>query len=60
MVQVAGDLDLAQEALAAHRDRDLGAEHLHGDGAVVRHVASQVHGRHAALPELALDVVPTR
>ena len=34
MLQVGGDLDLAQEALGAERGGQLGAEHLDGDLAV--------------------------
>ena len=57
VLQHGGKLDLAQEALGAERGGQLGPEHLHGDVALVPEIAREVHGGHAALPELALDGV---
>ena len=58
MLQVGGVLDLAEEALGAEDGRELGAEDLEGDLAVVLQVVGQVDGGHAAAAELALDRVP--
>ena len=56
-LELGGDVDLAQEARAAERLRELGAEDLDGDDAVVAQVACEVHGGHAAVAELAFDRV---
>ena len=56
MLQPGGDPDLPAEAVGADGGAEVGVEQLEGDGrslAVVR----EVHGRHAAAPELALDGV---
>ena len=45
----------AQEALAAHSLRQVGTQHLDGDGATVLYVARKVHGGHAAVAKFALD-----
>ena len=37
--------------------RDLGAQNLDGDVALVSRVAREIDGRHPAMPELALDRV---
>ena len=50
-------LDLAQEALRAEHRAEFGVEHLERDGPVVPEVAGEVHGGHAAAPELALERV---
>ena len=55
MVQPRGDLDLAQEPLAGQRPREVRAEHLDGDVAVVLEVVREVDRGHAAGAELALD-----
>ena len=57
MLQVGGVLDLAEEALGAEDGRELGAEDLEGDLAVVLQVVGAVDGGHAAAAELALDRV---
>ena len=49
--------DLAQESLAPERLRELRLEHLERDVAIVLEVVREVHGRHAAGAELALDAV---
>jgi hypothetical protein len=50
-------LDLAQEAIRAEHRSEFGVEHLEGDGPLVPDVASEVHGRHAAVPEFLLEHV---
>ena len=52
-----GELDLAEEALAAERRGEVLVEDLDGDVAVVLEVVGEVDGRHAAGAELALDAV---
>ena len=52
-----GEVDLAQEPLAAERLGEVVVEDLDGDVAVVLEVAGEVDGRHAAGAELALDAV---
>ena len=52
-----GDLDLAEEPVAAEDGRQLGLEHLDGDAAVVLQVLGEKDDRHPALAELALDAV---
>jgi hypothetical protein len=49
--------DLCQEAVATQSDGELRIEYLDGDVAVVPDVVRQIHRRHAALPQLALDAV---
>jgi hypothetical protein len=45
MLEVRGGLDLLQESLGADDRRDLGAEHLDRDFAIVAHVVREVdHG----------------
>lgn len=60
MAQPGGKLDLSPEALLAQHDSQLAAEHLERYPPLVPEVASAVHGRHAAPPERALDVVAPR
>ena len=57
MLEPGGDLDLAGEPLGAERGGQLGAQDLHRHLAVVLQVLGEVHRRHAALAELALDAV---
>ncbi len=57
MLEPGGDLDLAEEPLGPERGGQLGPQHLHRDLAVVLDVLGEVHGGHAALPELALEPV---
>src|SRR5690349_8634850 len=58
MLEIGGGLDLGEEPLAAERRGKLGLEHFEGDFPVVAKVARQVHGGHAAVSELAIDLVP--
>jgi plasmid stabilization system protein ParE len=52
------DLDLAEEPLRPQRQPQLGPEHLHRNLPVMAKVLGEVDGRHAPLPELALQRVP--
>ena len=58
MLQIRSRLDLAQEPLGADDGRQLGAQHLDGDVAIVLEVVRQVDRRHTARAELALDAIP--
>ncbi len=60
MLQVGGDLDLGQEAIAADDGAELGVEDLDRDLAAVLQVLGEVDGGHAALAELALEAVAVR
>ena len=60
MAEVGGGLDLAEEALPADGGRELGLEHLDRDLAAVLQVLGEVHRRHPALAELALDAIAVR
>ena len=57
MLQVGGGPDLGQEPLGAEHGGELGLQHLERDLAVVPEVVGEIDGRHAALAELALDLV---
>ena len=57
MLQRRGGLDLHHEPLGAEHGGEFGLEDLERDLAVVLQVLGEVHGRHAALAELALDAV---
>ncbi|MBI4421882.1 MAG: hypothetical protein HY560_13745 [Gemmatimonadetes bacterium] len=60
MRQFGRDLDLAQEPLGSHRERQLRLEHLERDLAVVLPVVGEVNDRIPAATELALDRVAVR
>jgi len=60
MRQTRRDLDLAEEPLGTHARRELRAEHLERDGAVVLKIAGEVDRRHPAAAKLALDRVTAR
>ena len=57
MVEPGGELDLAEKAPGRHGGGELGIHELERDRAGVPQVLRQVHGRHAAAPELALESV---
>ncbi len=57
MLQTRRRADLGEEPLAAERRAELGMEDLDGDVAVVLQVVREIHGRHAAGAELALDAI---
>ena len=60
MAELRGELDLAEESVAAERFREFRLEHLERDVAAVPHVEREVYGRHAADAKLALDKVAAR
>src|SRR3990170_7456179 len=57
MVELRGDLDLAQEPVGAEGGRELWLEDLECDSALVLEVLSEINGRHPARPEFPLDRV---
>ena len=57
MLEAGGELDLAQEPLAAEGHRDLGAQRLQRDESLVSRVARQVDQRHPATAQLPIDHV---
>ncbi len=57
VVQAGGELDLAEEPVGTDGGREVGAEDLQGDLAVVAEVLGQEHDGHPALAELALESV---
>lgn len=57
MLERGGEGDLATESLDAHGGRHLGPQHLERDRAAVADVACEVHGCHAARPDLPLDQI---
>ncbi len=57
MGEARGDLDLPQEPLGAERCGQLGMQDLDGDSAAVLGILGEVHRRHTAPAELALDAV---
>ena len=57
MGQMRRDRDLAQKARGAQLAHEVGAQHLERDEPVMLAVAREIHGRHAAATELALDLV---
>ena len=58
MLQRRGDLDLAEEPLAAEHRRQLGLEQLDRDPPAVLQVLGEEHDRHPAVAELPLHAVP--
>ena len=57
VLEVGGDLDLGEEAGAAEDGGELGVEDLDGDLAAVLGVLGEVDGGHAALAQLAHEMV---
>lgn len=57
MLQAGREPDLALESLGADREGDFRKQHLERHGSVVTRFMREVHRRHAATPELALDAV---
>ena len=55
MLQPGGDLDLAEEAIAADRGGELGPQHLDRHLPVVPQVLGQIDRGHAAAAQLALE-----
>jgi hypothetical protein len=57
VVEASGEPDLPEEPVGPQCGSELGMEHLEGYRPVVPEIAGQVHGSHAAAPQLALDAV---
>ena len=57
MDQLGGEPDLAVEALGPHQGAQLGAEDLERDEPAVAKIPGEIHHRHSAGAELALDIV---
>jgi hypothetical protein len=55
--QAGSELDLTKEPVGADGGRKVGTEDFQGDLAVVAEVLGQEHHGHAALAELALEVI---
>jgi hypothetical protein len=51
------ETNLSHEALAADYSGQVGVQHLEGDVALVSKIARQIHSRHAACAERALNVI---
>jgi len=60
VVQLGGDLDLAQEPVRAQCGGDLVAQHLDGDGAVVSRVAGEEDHSHPPSAELPVYRITVR
>ena len=58
MLEPGREPDLALEPLGAEGLGQVGVEDLEGDGTVVPEVVGEVHGGHAAVPQLAVEDVP--
>src|SRR5687767_1784099 len=57
MLEVGGDPDFAQETLAAENGRQLRLEDLQRNGAMMPEITGEIHCRHSAGADLALDLV---
>ena len=57
MLQVRRGLDLGQEPFGADHGGEFGAQHLDGHAAIVAQVLGEIHGRHPAGAEFALDAI---
>jgi len=57
MLEVRGELDLAEEPLRAEGRRQLGPQHLDGDPPPVLGILGEVDRRHPTATELALNRV---
>jgi hypothetical protein len=60
MTQFRGQLDLAQEAVAADAGGDVITQHLDGHVAIVLAIVREVHRRHAAGAEFPVESVALR
>jgi hypothetical protein len=58
MLEVGGDADFGEEALDAKHRAEVWIEHFHRDSAIVLDVARQVHGRHPAAANFAVEQIP--
>jgi len=57
MIEIRGDLDLAEESLWPKSSRQLGTEYFDGYLAFMSEVASKIDRGHSATADLALDCV---
>jgi hypothetical protein len=57
VLEIRGGLDFLHEALGSEHRGKLGPQHLHGHLAVVLEIPRQIDRRHAALANVALDLV---
>ena len=57
VIEAGDDLDLAQEALATDRRRDLRLQDFDRDAPPVLDVVGEIHGGHAAGADLGVDAV---
>src|SRR5207249_3415400 len=57
VLEIRGDLDFRQEALDTEHRTELRIQDLERNSAIVLDVAREIHGRHAAAPDLAVDGV---
>jgi hypothetical protein len=60
MAQSRRDPDLAEKPVGADGTSELRIEHLEGDLPTVANVVGEIHRRHSATADLALDVVTPR
>ena len=60
MLQVGGDFDFAQEPLDAEDGAEFGLQDLERHAPVVLEIVREVHRRHSARAELALDRIAAR
>ena len=58
MLQLCGGLDLAQEPLATQRGAEIRMKDLDGDFAVMLEIVREIHRRHSARAEFAIDAIP--
>jgi len=57
MIEARCELDFAEKTLRSEGRREVGMQNLEGDDSVVLAVLGEIHGRHAATAELAVDGV---
>ena len=57
MLQIRRRLDLGQEPLGPDDRREFRTQHLERDLSIVLEIDGEVHGGHAASPQLTLDAV---
>ena len=55
MLELGGELDLAEKSLSGEHGAELGADDLEGDGTGVLQVPGAVYDPHPAVPDLSLD-----
>jgi hypothetical protein len=57
VLEIGDDPDLTKEPLGTYGRGELGAENFERDLALVAHVAGEVHGGHATLSQLTLELI---